>query len=229
MTGKTGETPVRVMLVCDLPLVALGLQRLLAGEGRTMVLAGCAGNLADALRLLAKTPTDVILLDLDGDNRIDMIQELLAAGQARVLVLSASRDLDGPDTAVLAGASGAVNKREPVEVLLKAIEKVHAGEFWVDRSATVRILMSIARRKATPDPEQDKIALLTRKERLTVAEVTCDATAGNREIAERLHISENTLRNHLSAIYGKLGLRGRMELYAYARKHNLYGRTALKV
>jgi len=191
-----------------------------------LALTGVAGTPAEALRLLAQEPADVIVYDLDGDNRVDAIPELMAAGRARVLVLGASRDLEQQDEAVLVGASGAVNKREPVEVLLKAIEKVHAGEFWVDRSATVRILMAIARRKATPDPEQEKIGLLTRKERLAVAEVACDAAAGNRDIAQRLHISEHTLRNHLSSIYGKLGLGGRMELYAYAHKHGLNGRDA---
>jgi two-component system nitrate/nitrite response regulator NarL len=223
--GKIETNPVRILVVCDLSITTLGLRWLLANEWVNLVLANFARDPAEAARLLAKEPAEVILLDLDGDNGVAAIAQLLAVSKARTLVLSASRDLELLDAVILAGACGVVSKREPVEVLLKAIEKVHAGDYWVDRPSIVRLLMAVARQNSAPHPEQEKIALLTRKERLTVANIARDAAADSREIARRLHISEHTLRNHLSSIYTKLGLGGRMELYAYARKHGLNGRA----
>ena len=222
--GKPKSNPVKVLLVSDLPIVAMGLQWFVANHSEDLAIAGFARNLPDALCLLDKEPADVILLDLDGDNGVETVPDLFAACKSRVLVLSSSRDLELQDAAVIAGASGMVSKREPVELMLKAILKVNAGELWVDRSATVRILMSIARSKATPNPDQEKITLLTRKERLVVAELASDAATESQEIAGRLHISEHTLRNHLSSIFSKLGVRNRMELYAYAHKRGLNGR-----
>ena len=138
--------------------------------------------------------------------------------------MTAEHDVALHDAAVLAGACGVLRKTEPVETLLKAIECVHSGEIWVDRMAAGRIFLELARRKKVepqPDPEAAKIGLLTRKERLTVAEVARDASATPHQIAERLHISENTLRNHLTSIYAKLGLVNRLELHAYAHRHGL--------
>jgi DNA-binding NarL/FixJ family response regulator len=108
-------------------------------------------------------------------------------------------------------------------MLLKALEKVHEGELWVDRAATSRIFMELARQKAAKnhDPEHLKIATLTPRERQSIAAIASDATAPGKAIAERLHISEHTLRNHLTSVYSKLGLANRLALFAYAHKHGL--------
>jgi DNA-binding CsgD family transcriptional regulator len=83
----------------------------------------------------------------------------------------------------------------------------------------VRLLMTLGRSKAAHDPERDKIARLTRKERLTIAEIARDASASTSAIAERLCISENTLRNHLTSIYAKLNVPNRIGLLDYANRH----------
>jgi two-component system, NarL family, nitrate/nitrite response regulator NarL len=223
--AKFAQKPIGVVLLCDLPLVAGGLQWMISENVDSLCLGGLVGTATEAVKLLARTPADVLLLDLDGDNGVGAIPELIAASKARVLAITASRDVEKHDAAILAGASGVFDKRQPVEVLLKAIEKVCKGELWIDRSATERILMSVVRQKANANPEHEKITQLTRKERLTVAEVTRDASASSRDIAERLHISEHTLRNHLSSIYVKLGVSGRVALYAYAQKYSLAGRS----
>ena len=120
-----------------------------------------------------------------------------------------------------AGARGIVAKSEPVEALLKAIEKVHEGEYWIDRAATSRIFLHLAQKsKARSEtPEQIRVASLTPRERQTVAEISKDAAASSKLIAQRLNISENTLRNHLSSIYTKLGISSRLELFAFAKLH----------
>lgn len=213
--------PIRVGLLSDLPIVAWGLEKLIESRQPSMRLVGTAHSLTEALHRLTDDPVDVMLFDLDGKPDSAGIGELIADGRTRVLALTTSRDPEFCDAAVLAGASGVVNKSDAPELLLKAIEKVHAGEFWLDRVATGRVFVAIARQRAARDPEQDKIARLTRKERMTVSETARDAAATGREIAQRLCISEHTLRNHLTSIYAKLGLRNRMELYAYAIKHRL--------
>jgi two-component system, NarL family, nitrate/nitrite response regulator NarL len=219
--AKVASTTIRVLLLSDQPIVVMGLERLVEAGRPAMTLLGTARHVEEAVRSMKDEPADVVLFDLDGEVDGQGITELLDAGRTRVLALTTSRDPEFCDAAVLAGASGVINTRDAAGALLKAIEKVHAGEFWLDRVATGRIFVAIARQRAARDPEQGKIALLTRKERLTVSEIARDASANGREIARRLCISEHTLRNHLTSIYSKLGLRSRMELYAYATKHRL--------
>ena len=213
--------PIRVLLVDDLPIVAWGLQQLMQTGHPHIELAGSAVDAASASTIIYQTPVDVIVIDLDGDIGVDCIAGLSSISPARALALTASRDISLHDGAILAGARGIVAKSEPVEALLKAIEKVHEGEYWIDRAATSRIFLHLAQKsKARSEtPEQIRVASLTPRERQTVAEISKDAAASSKLIAQRLNISENTLRNHLSSIYTKLGISSRLELFAFAKLH----------
>lgn len=219
--GNAGS--IRVLLVNDFPIVAWGLQQMVEGRRPVMTALGVASTRAEALAALKTAAPDIVVVDIDGEHGPEAIHDYLAATSAKVLALTGSRDAGMHDRAVLAGANGVVKKTEPVANLLKAIERVHAGEIWLDRMASGRIFMELARKKAAEqhDPEHAKIAQLTRKERRAVAEVARDASATPRDIASRLCISEYTLRNHLTSIYAKLDLSNRLELYAYALKHGL--------
>ncbi len=215
------EKAVRVWLVCDFPLVAMGWRTLIAESKGKLQLCGSINSVDDMPSLQRAEPADVILYDIDGNNPIAGIQAMSSAFNIPILVVSGSKDVEKTDSVIFAGASGLVDKREPPELLLKAIDKVRAGELWVDRSATVRILLSVARKKQPPSIEHEKIASLTRKERLTIEEVTRDSKATSKVIAARMNVSEHTLRNHLASIYSKLGLTRRVELFAYARDNGL--------
>jgi two-component system, NarL family, nitrate/nitrite response regulator NarL len=214
--------PVQVHLVA-LPLVCWGLERLVQTGHPRLEVSGMAATLAESLPLLQRHPADVVVIDLDGEDVCESLVELHAQTHAKVLVLTGSPDLALLDRAVLAGVRGIVKKRESPSTLLKAIEKVHDGELWIDRGATSRIFMEMARQKASErnDPEKSKIATLTMRERQTIIALASDASAPGKVIAERLCISEHTLRNHLTSIYSKLGLSNRLDLYAYASKHSL--------
>jgi DNA-binding NarL/FixJ family response regulator len=217
--------PIKIMLIDDHRSVLWGLEKLIESEKPRMEVVGTATNSADALELLTTVSPDVILIDLDlnGESGINIIPKLIAKSKADILVLTGTRDLSLHDSAILAGAKGVVEKGDTAETILKAIAVVNGGEVWIDRSTTSRIFSELLRKKnaVAENPEQHKIAMLTRKERLTVAEFGNDSTASTKTIASRLCISENTLRNHLTSIYGKLELTNRLELFVYANKNGL--------
>lgn len=224
MTTPAAE-PIRILLVDDHRSVLWGLEKLIEGEAPRMAVIGKATSTQDALRLLDELRPDLILLDLDlgGESGVSAIPTLIGKSSAKVLVLTGSRDSSLHDSAMLAGAMGVVEKGESAETILKAIQKVHDGEVWLDRSSTGRIFLELSRGKAAGavDPAQKKIASLTPRERQIVAEIGGDAAAGSRVIAERLHISEHTLRNHIASIYEKLEVSSRLELFAFAGKHGI--------
>ena len=219
------DNPIKIILVDDHRSVLWGLEKLIEGEYPRMHVVGTATTLAEAMRLLEKTSPDVIVMDIDlnGESGISAIPKIIAQTSAKILMLTGSRDHSLHDAAILAGAKGVVAKGEDAITILKAIEKIASGEIWLDRAATSRIFLelSIKRTAVARDPEQNKIASLTPRERQIVAEISSDAAANSRTISERLHISEHTLRNHLTSVYEKLELSSRLELFAYASKHNL--------
>jgi DNA-binding NarL/FixJ family response regulator len=137
--------------------------------------------------------------------------------------VTGSTDLEFLDKAILHGARGVVQKAETPTALLKAIERVQQGEYWINRVAIGRIFLEIARQSAprAPEPAREKIATLTARERKTISALTQDASAPGKILASRLCISEHTLRNHLTSIYQKLGLVNRLDLYAFAVRNGL--------
>lgn len=218
-----GHTPsVKVHLIA-LPLIRWGLEQLLRGAHPQFETVSTASSVAESLPLLERQAPDVVVLDLDGTEGPESIADLQSRTRAKLLVLTASHDLALLDRVVMAGVRGVVKKCEPPQILIKAIEKVHEGELWIDRGAAGRIFLEMARQKAAQrnDPQKSKIATLTSRERQTIAAVAGDASAPGKVIASRLCISEHTLRNHLTSIYSKLGLSSRLDLYAYATRHSL--------
>lgn len=213
---------IQVHLVA-LPLMRWGLEHLLQSAHPQFEVVSEAASVAESLPLLARQAADVVVLDLDGGETAEAVADLNAQSRAKVLVLTASPDVALLDRLVLAGVRGVIKKCESPPILLKAIEKVHEGELWIDRGAAGRIFLEMARQKAAQrnDPQKSKIATLTSRERQTIAAVAGDASAPGKVIASRLCISEHTLRNHLTSIYSKLGLSSRLDLYAYATRHSL--------
>jgi DNA-binding NarL/FixJ family response regulator len=218
-----GTKPIRVLLVDDHRVVRAALSMFIQNrEGLSMV--GEAGNHSEAVTIAGREQPDVILLDLDlgVESGLDLIQDLLAAaGQARIIILTGTRDPEAHHRALKLGAMGVVDKEKAPEVLMAAIERVHAGEAWLDPLLAARLLGEISKpsRPKKPDPEAAKIATLTEREREVVTMI--GKGLKNREIAQTLFISEWTVRHHITSIFSKLDVSDRVELMMFAYRHDL--------
>ena len=213
---------IRVLIINDQLVVRDGLRMLLENEGAINVVA-MAGSRSEALEIAARQTCDLIILDLElgGHSALSLIPQLReAAKSARVLLLSGLRDSETHQRAAQLGAMGVVLKDDAADLLLKAIEKVYKGEAWFDRR-TVGTLLSrwSSQEKESLDPHQKKIASLTDRELQVIALIAQGLK--NRQIAERLFISQTTVAHRLSSIYAKLGVSDRVELVVYAFANEL--------
>ncbi len=213
---------IKVFLVDDHRTILWGLERLIESAAPGMVVVGQATSRAELFARVPGANPDVILLDLDlnGEKGVDFLEELNRQSAARVLVLTGSSDPFEHQQAIIYGARGVIHKQEPASTILRAIDRVHKGEIWLDRHSVGHVLQALARGQKG-DPEASKIAALTPKERHIVDLLMQEKGARNKVLADKLHMSEHTLRNHLTAIYSKLQVAGRLELYLYATSHRL--------
>ena len=222
---NTAVAPIRVFLVDAHRIALWGLERLLESARPRLAVVGAAASAAEALGRVREATPDVIVLAIGGEGDTDAVAALSVACGAKVLVLTGNRDETLRDRAVLAGARGVVPTDAAPDLLLTAIDRVHAGQVWLDRAATGRGFVALSRRSAPgAGPEQARIAALTERERAIIAAVLESPGACARKLAESLHIAEHTLRNHFTSIYGKLQVANRMELFAYAQRHGLAAR-----
>ena len=220
--SETGVKEVRILIVDDHLVVRTGLRMLIENQPR-MKVVGMAANRKEALELAASTAPDVILLDLDlgvenGMNFLPDLREKAAA--ARVLVLTGLKDAQTHRRAVKQGAMGIVLKEEAPEVLIKAIEKVSAGELWLDRTTMGNLFDEMTRKESkSENGETARIMSLTERERQIVGLIA--EGLKNKQIGERLFISETTVTHHLTSVFSKLGVSDRLELVIYSFTHGL--------
>lgn len=210
---------LRILLVEDQLVIGAGLRLLIESHpGMKVVALACTRE--QALEFAAREAPDLILMDLNlGDGSGPFLPELRAAApEARVLILTASKDGAAHQQAVKLGAAGIMLRDQEPEVLFKAIAKVHAGEVWLDRTTTGNLFHEMTRNSGDLDPEQSKIQSLTDRE-FQVIKLIAEGLK-NKEIAKRLFISETTVTHHLSSIFSKLEVSDRLELviYAFAQK-----------
>jgi two-component system, NarL family, nitrate/nitrite response regulator NarL len=213
---------IRVLLVEDHAVIRMGL-RLLIESRPGLVVVGEAADRAGALEVAARERPDIILLDLDlgAERGLDLLPALMTTPtNARVLILTGVREVEEHHQAIRQGALGLVLKEQAPEVLLKAIEKVHAGEVWLDRAMLASVLSEMVLGGARPaNAEATRIATLTEREREVIALV--GEGLKNKQIGDRLSITETTVRHHLTSIFTKLGVGSRLEMVIFAHRHNL--------
>jgi DNA-binding NarL/FixJ family response regulator len=205
-------TTVRVLVVDDQRLVREGIASLLAIQPGIEVI-GTAANGQEAIeQAKAKTP-DVVLMDV----RMPEVDGVEATAHltrytptTRVIMLTTFDDEDYVVRALQAGAAGYLLKDLPAAELAEAIRLTHAGVTQLDRAATEHVAAALTTRSPTT---------LTTRETEVLRLIAAGAT--NREIATRLYLSEGTVKNHISRILNRLGLRDRTQAALYARDHNI--------
>jgi DNA-binding NarL/FixJ family response regulator len=211
----------RVGLVERRPMIRDALRALLESSG-TIVAVGDAAEAGDVLTMIESAHPDATLLCLDGigEREMTLIHQIpQIAEQSNVLLVTSETDVGLHTQAIELGARGVVLMDQPGAALVKAVQKVCAGEIWLDRARTAGVLSRLTRRRSDDDPETMKVESLTPRERQILMLVTEGLT--NREIAERLFISEATARNHLTSILDKLDVTDRFQLTVYAFRHGL--------
>jgi DNA-binding NarL/FixJ family response regulator len=209
---------IRIVTADDHPIFRDGLRRLLEAEpGFTIV--GEAGSGREAIELVAERAPDVLLLDLampDGTG-LDVLRAIGSTSRVRVILLTAAADKAETIEALQLGARGLVLKHSATPLLHKCIRAVVAGEYWFGHDR-VPDMIDALRRLAQPR-SASPVQTLTRREIHVIAAVVGGAT--NRNISEQLGLSEQTVKNHLSHIYDKVGVSNRLELALFAIHHKL--------
>ncbi|MFI5868285.1 response regulator [Streptomyces sp. NPDC051546] len=217
----TVDGPIKVFLLDDHEVVLRGLRDLLDAEPDITVV-GESGSAAQALARAPALRPDVAVLDIrlpDGDG-ITVCRELLSRMPGLAcLMLTSFDDEDALLDAVMAGAAGYVLKQIKGSDLVAAVRTVASGQSMLDPVDTARLVRSL-RGPEPCEPEDARLARLSVRER-TVLELIGEGLT-NRQIAERLYLSEKTVKNHISRLLAKLGVERRVQaavLVAQAHEH----------
>ena len=216
------------VLIVDDHIIVRSAVRLLIEKQPGLAVVGEAGNKAEAVAIAKREQPEIILLDLclGEEDGIDAIPELLAVSpESKIIMLTGARDHEEHMRAVRQGAMGVVTKEAAVNLLLKAIERVHKGELWLDRNSTAALVSGLRREVQSPKEtaEPDAASQLTSREREIIGLV--GKGLRNKQIADRLCISEATVRHHLTSILKKLDVCDRLELLIFAYENNLVSIT----
>jgi DNA-binding NarL/FixJ family response regulator len=215
----------RLLLADDQELMRMGF-RMVMDTQEDLVIVGEVANGLEAVDATRRLKPDVLLMDvrmpeMDGVQATRLIVE--AGSSARIIILT-TFDLDEYVYAALrAGASGFLLKDTPPADLLSGIRAVASGDAVVAPSVTRRLLANYAHRLPIParseDEEDERLELLTSREREVLLQVA--ASLSNAEIAERLVLSEATVKSHVGRILAKLGLRDRVQIVVFAYETGL--------
>jgi two-component system response regulator DevR len=217
--GTLRTMHLRILLVDDHEIVRLGLKALLSRYPHFEVVAE-ARDAQEAIDMLLRHEPDIVVMDirLPGKNGIEATQDILEIRpQTKVIMLTSHADDDVLFDAISAGASGYVLKQIGSDDLIRALEMVGRGQSMLDPTLTQKVFQRV--RESARKAEDEYFAALTQQELHILAYITEGLT--NREIAERVFLSEKTVRNYVSSILSKLNLSSRAEAAAYAVRHHI--------
>jgi two-component system response regulator DevR len=208
MTASPVSLPlVRILLVDDSALVRRGVRGLLEGthQNAEMVIVGEAGSVAEAIAAAREHKPDIVLLDIrlpDGDGFAACRAILKELPATRILMLTSFANDDFVHQAIIAGAHGYLMKEVDPERLVEAIIGLHRGESILDSGLVQRVLNLV----------RTGLDLLSAQERRVLALLAEGRT--NKEIGVELGLSDNTVKNYLVNVYGKLNIKRRSQAAA---------------
>jgi DNA-binding NarL/FixJ family response regulator len=206
---------ITVFLLDDHEIVRRGLRDLLEAEGDIEVV-GEAGTQQQAVDRVHALDPDVAILDvrLEEGNGVEACRDIRSRHpRTACLILTSFADDEALFQAIMAGAAGYVLKQIRSNDLVDAVRRVAAGQNLLDPVVTARVLERLRR-----GPEQDeRLARLTEQERHVLDLLAQGLT--NREIGERMHLAEKTIKNYVTALLAKMGMTRRTEAAVYAARH----------
>jgi two-component system, NarL family, response regulator DevR len=203
---------VRVFLLDDHEVVRRGLRELLEAEDDLEVV-GEAGSAEDAIARIPPTRPDVAVLDvrLPDGNGVEVCREIRSTHpEIQCLILTSFADDEALFQSIMAGAAGYVLKQIKGTDLVDAVRRVADGQSLLDPAVTSRVL----ERLRTPPETDERLARLTEQER-KILDLIADGLT-NRQIAERVHLAEKTVKNYVSNLLTKLGMERRTQAAVYA-------------
>lgn len=212
---------MKILIVDDHTLFREGLVSLI-GQQPDLKVVGEAGSVQKALELARKHLPDMILMDfnLPDGTGLDATQAILAEyPQAKIVFLTIYEDDERLFSAIRSGAKGYLLKNIPVAKLLAALRGLERGEAALSRQMTSRVLNEFSQIPSVQMHSNSPFETLTSREREILRFLALGST--NQEIATRLVISENTVKNHVHNVLEKLGLRNRREAQDFARRNGL--------
>ncbi len=212
---------MKVLLVDDHTLFRSGIASLLSQQDDFEVV-GEAANGFEAVELSRQLMPDIILMDInmpecDGLEATRLIKQELP--YAKIVILTVSEEDQTLFEAIKAGAQGYLLKKIEVEELLELLRGVSRGEAPISKATATKILGEFARDREQPAPIKNLGETLTPREKEVLEHLTRGLT--NKELANALYISENTVKNHLRNILEKLHLSNRVQAVAYALREGL--------
>jgi two-component system nitrate/nitrite response regulator NarL len=217
VTVAPGLSPLaaRIVIAAENRIFRDGLRRLLEAAGFQIV---SETSLAPAAGIVHDVKPDILLLGDATSRALELLQRLSDAGDApRAVMLTDTADAPAVISSLQFGVRGVVLTDSPPDALIDCINTVMTGRAWIGREAVSGTLPGL--KKLDTARRQAKAFGLTRRELQVLREVVAGHT--NREIAERIQISENTVKAHLTHIFDKLGASNRVELALFAAHHRL--------
>jgi DNA-binding NarL/FixJ family response regulator len=209
---------IRVVLADDHPLVLDALEQLFRLEGDIQVVARCTTG-AEVPGAVRRLRPDVLILDLlmAGGDGLSVLRELHGKPEypATILLTASVREEELLE-AIRLGIRGVLLKDMAPRLIVQCVRKVHAGGEWLEQKVAARAMRTLLRRESG---EREAAQLLTQRERELVRHVASGLR--NKEIADRLNITEGTVKIHLHNIYEKIDVEGRVALTVWAKDRGL--------
>lgn len=208
------EQVIRIAIAEDQPIIRDALRARLSLEADFEIVAELRDGY-EVLDMLPKTEPDILLLDLnlpelDGMSTLRRLPSFRL--KTRTIVLSASEDKSKHIQAMRFGASGVLEKQTSIDMLIKSIRKVFNGEIWLDRRTTAALVKRLT--SCGRPPAQSRTGGWISNREFDILKLAGQGLK-NKEIAEKLLISEQTVRNYVHSLFRKLGFNERWELVRY--------------